>query len=217
MTLSIGTTGWLHPQWRGGFYPLDLPAGEWARYYAEQFDAIEVPGRLVAPRGALAARVWTDCPRVVLNSIGPVLLRLTSAVPARRAFVMGVLDDIPESLAVAVELVGDEWHRRDVTTWLSRRGCVPCWSDRRPHWLDRPRRTADWYYLRFYRPLAAGEATRWTQAIAATYGADATGYAFFTDPQTALAEAVRFADAAAAAGLHPSRVPGRSPAGLVPS
>jgi hypothetical protein len=53
------------------------------------------------------------------------------------------------------------------------------------------------------------------EAIAETYGADADGYAFFTDPETARAEAVRFADAAAAAGLHPSRVAGRSPAGLV--
>ena len=38
----FGTTGWLHSQWRGPFYPLDLPVDDWLRAYMEEFPAVEI-------------------------------------------------------------------------------------------------------------------------------------------------------------------------------
>src|SRR5690242_13129733 len=38
----IGTSGWIYPEWRGTFYPDDLPERRWFEHYAERFDAVEI-------------------------------------------------------------------------------------------------------------------------------------------------------------------------------
>jgi uncharacterized protein YecE (DUF72 family) len=38
----IGCSGWNYKSWRGGFYPPGLPPDRWLRFYAEQFDTVEV-------------------------------------------------------------------------------------------------------------------------------------------------------------------------------
>jgi uncharacterized protein YecE (DUF72 family) len=38
----IGTSGWQYDDWRGVFYPSELPRKEWFRYYARHFDTVEV-------------------------------------------------------------------------------------------------------------------------------------------------------------------------------
>ncbi len=38
----IGTSGWTYSNWRGSFYPEDLPSARWLTYYAEHFDTAEV-------------------------------------------------------------------------------------------------------------------------------------------------------------------------------
>ncbi len=41
--LRIGCSGWNYAHWRNGvFYPPRLPPREWLRYYAEQFDTVEI-------------------------------------------------------------------------------------------------------------------------------------------------------------------------------
>lgn len=42
MRLHVGTSGWSYPPWRGTFYPEDLPANAFLRYYAERLPAVEV-------------------------------------------------------------------------------------------------------------------------------------------------------------------------------
>lgn len=38
----IGTSGWVYPHWRERFYPIELPASKWLRFYAQHFDTVEI-------------------------------------------------------------------------------------------------------------------------------------------------------------------------------
>jgi uncharacterized protein YecE (DUF72 family) len=41
MTIYIGTSGYSYREWKGSFYPRDLPAKSMLRYYGEQFTTVE--------------------------------------------------------------------------------------------------------------------------------------------------------------------------------
>ena len=43
----IGPSGFAYPEWRGNFYPRDLPANRWLQHAAERFDSIELNGTFV--------------------------------------------------------------------------------------------------------------------------------------------------------------------------
>lgn len=38
----MGTSGWSYPDWKGRFYPADLPRAGWFSYYASRFRAVEI-------------------------------------------------------------------------------------------------------------------------------------------------------------------------------
>ena len=42
MTIRVGTSGWVYRDWRGDFYPENLPQRLWLEHYATQFDTVEV-------------------------------------------------------------------------------------------------------------------------------------------------------------------------------
>ena len=42
MRIRAGTSGYAYPEWKGSFYPPDLPARSYLAYYAERFDTVEV-------------------------------------------------------------------------------------------------------------------------------------------------------------------------------
>lgn len=42
MRIHIGTSGYNYPEWRGTFYPDDLPAKKMFAYYADRFPAVEI-------------------------------------------------------------------------------------------------------------------------------------------------------------------------------
>jgi len=41
MNLYVGTSGFAYKEWKGSFYPKDLPARQMLRYYAEHFRTVE--------------------------------------------------------------------------------------------------------------------------------------------------------------------------------
>jgi uncharacterized protein YecE (DUF72 family) len=41
-TFFIGTSGWTYDDWKGRFYPADLPKKGWFDYYASQLNSVEV-------------------------------------------------------------------------------------------------------------------------------------------------------------------------------
>ncbi|MCU1456157.1 MAG: hypothetical protein JWL73_249 [Actinomycetia bacterium] len=42
MALLVGTSGWQYRDWRGAFYPRDLPQREWLAHYAAAFPTVEL-------------------------------------------------------------------------------------------------------------------------------------------------------------------------------
>jgi uncharacterized protein YecE (DUF72 family) len=42
--VMIGTSGWQYRDWRGSFYPEDLPTSRWLESYAERFATVEANG-----------------------------------------------------------------------------------------------------------------------------------------------------------------------------
>ncbi len=42
MKLYVGTSGYSYPEWKGYFYPEDLPQGEMLRYYGERLPSVEI-------------------------------------------------------------------------------------------------------------------------------------------------------------------------------
>jgi uncharacterized protein YecE (DUF72 family) len=40
--VRVGTSGFAYPEWKGSFYPADLPASRMLTYYAERFDTVEI-------------------------------------------------------------------------------------------------------------------------------------------------------------------------------
>jgi uncharacterized protein YecE (DUF72 family) len=42
MDLYVGTSGYSYKEWKGTFYPRDLPAGQMLRYYGERFRTVEI-------------------------------------------------------------------------------------------------------------------------------------------------------------------------------
>jgi len=56
----IGTSGWQYRDWRGTFYPLDVPQRRWLEYYASQFATVENNGTFyrLPPRETFAG--WRE-------------------------------------------------------------------------------------------------------------------------------------------------------------
>lgn len=42
MTLHVGTSGWQYRDWRGAFYPEQVPQARWLEHYAARFATVEV-------------------------------------------------------------------------------------------------------------------------------------------------------------------------------
>ena len=59
-TYYIGTSGWHYPHWRGRFYPDDLPAHEWLRYYAQHLDSVEINASFYRLPSMSAVRSWVQ-------------------------------------------------------------------------------------------------------------------------------------------------------------
>lgn len=38
----LGTSGWSYPDWKGPFYPPDLPSSDWLPFYASHFATVEI-------------------------------------------------------------------------------------------------------------------------------------------------------------------------------
>ena len=42
MRILVGTSGWAYKEWKGSFYPADLPADDMLRHYAGRLPAVEI-------------------------------------------------------------------------------------------------------------------------------------------------------------------------------
>jgi uncharacterized protein YecE (DUF72 family) len=58
--LFIGTSGWTYKDWRGAFYPSDLPVKRWLGWYARQFRSTEINGSFYRTPTLDAVQAWRD-------------------------------------------------------------------------------------------------------------------------------------------------------------
>ncbi|NIM62352.1 MAG: DUF72 domain-containing protein, partial [Acidobacteria bacterium] len=42
MRVLVGTSGYAYKEWKGRFYPAELPAAQMLRFYAERFRTVEI-------------------------------------------------------------------------------------------------------------------------------------------------------------------------------
>jgi uncharacterized protein YecE (DUF72 family) len=56
--IFIGTSGYAYKEWKGSFYPEDLPAKAMLRYYAEHFRAVEINNTFYKLPAPETARAW---------------------------------------------------------------------------------------------------------------------------------------------------------------
>jgi uncharacterized protein YecE (DUF72 family) len=56
----IGTCGFSYPEWRGRFYPPELPQSGWLGFYAENFPALELDSTFYRPPERAVVAGWAD-------------------------------------------------------------------------------------------------------------------------------------------------------------
>jgi uncharacterized protein YecE (DUF72 family) len=59
MNLYVGSSGYAYKEWKGKFYPDDLPASRMLSYYAEHFCAVEINGTFRQMPTAASLKAWT--------------------------------------------------------------------------------------------------------------------------------------------------------------
>jgi uncharacterized protein YecE (DUF72 family) len=60
MKLYAGTSGYAYKEWKGSFYPDDLPAKRMLAYYAERFRTVEINNTFYRMPSAALLQSWAD-------------------------------------------------------------------------------------------------------------------------------------------------------------
>lgn len=58
--VCIGTSGWQYSNWRGSFYPENLPQKDWLRYYSKYFETVEVNSSFYRQTRASTFKKWQE-------------------------------------------------------------------------------------------------------------------------------------------------------------
>jgi uncharacterized protein YecE (DUF72 family) len=60
MHIRIGTSGFSYKEWKGSFYPEDLPASEMLRHYAAKFSSVEINNTFYRMPSASVLASWAE-------------------------------------------------------------------------------------------------------------------------------------------------------------
>src|SRR5690349_20347829 len=60
MDLYVGTSGYSYKEWKGTFYPKNLPAQQMLRFYGERFRAVEINSTFYGLPKASVLAGWAD-------------------------------------------------------------------------------------------------------------------------------------------------------------
>ena len=97
MKLYVGTSGYAYKEWKGSFYPDDLPAKRMLHYYGEQFRAVEINNTFYRMPTASVLETWA--------AAVPADFRFVLKAP-RRITHMQQLKDAADSLAYLLDTAG---------------------------------------------------------------------------------------------------------------
>ncbi|MGP3966585.1 DUF72 domain-containing protein [Streptomyces sp. 6N223] len=153
--------------------------------------------------------------------MGPVLLQLPATFHADAdtiARLDACLRRFPRAVRVAVELRHPSWWEaeRELRAALERSGAALCWADRWSRPVTPLWRTAPWGYVRLHGGAAqppprygCQALASWARRVADAWGDEDDVYVYLNNDTggAAVADATRFARAAAALGRTVSRTP----------
>src|SRR5580704_7382061 len=72
MHVRVGTSGYSYKEWKGPFYPKDLPAGEFLRFYAARLPTVEINNTFYRMPTAKLALGWcADVPEDFTFAVRP--------------------------------------------------------------------------------------------------------------------------------------------------
>ncbi len=72
MRVLVGSSGYSYKEWKGTFYPEDLPATEMLRYYAERFATVEINNTFYRmPTADVLAKWACETPKASLRAEAP--------------------------------------------------------------------------------------------------------------------------------------------------
>jgi uncharacterized protein YecE (DUF72 family) len=60
LKISVGTSGYNYPEWRGTFYPAKLPAAKMLAYYVERFSTVEINATFYRMPNAKTLAGWAE-------------------------------------------------------------------------------------------------------------------------------------------------------------
>src|SRR5256714_2851923 len=58
--IRLGTCAWSFEEWRGNFYPADLPPARWLEFYARYFPAVQIDSTFYPTPSAATIRPWME-------------------------------------------------------------------------------------------------------------------------------------------------------------
>ena len=56
--IHVGCSGWFYWHWRGGFYPAEMPTGDWFPHYADHFKTVELNAPFYSWPTPATVRAW---------------------------------------------------------------------------------------------------------------------------------------------------------------
>ena len=59
--IRLGTCAWSFDEWRGVFYPPDLPSERWLEFYSHYFPAVEIDSTFYSAPSESTVRRWAEC------------------------------------------------------------------------------------------------------------------------------------------------------------
>lgn len=98
--IRIGSCAWTFDDWRGVFYPHDLPTSHWLEFYAGHFPAVEVDSTFHAAPTEATVRRWAETT--------PASFRFACKLPRQITHICRLRDCAPELISFlrAMEILG---------------------------------------------------------------------------------------------------------------
>jgi uncharacterized protein YecE (DUF72 family) len=84
LDLYVGTSGYSYKEWKGTFYPKDLPAAQMLRYYGEHFGTVEINSTFYGMPKATVLATWA-------NAV-PANFQFVLKAPKRITHIQGLKD-----------------------------------------------------------------------------------------------------------------------------
>ncbi len=102
--IRLGTCAWSFEEWRGNFYPADLPPARWIEFYSRYFPAVEIDSTFYATPSAPTIQRWAE--------LTPASFRFSCKLPRAITHERGLRDCETElaDFARALEPLGDKLH-----------------------------------------------------------------------------------------------------------